>query len=147
MEDLEQSKDASFKSENKPEKSKTGFIVFAVIAFAGFAGLIYLMIISSPETSQSVKDIAIVLFIFSFLLSTVALIILIVQTARLINLLKNEIKPVLETTKETVNEVKGTVSFLGDKAVTPVIQMNSYVAGISKITKILIPGKHKNKGS
>lgn len=146
MEEIEQPKDASFKSESKPEKSKTGFIVFAIIAFAGFAGLIYLMIISSPETSQSVKDISIVLFIFSFLLSTVALIILIVQTARLINLLKNEIKPVLETTKETLNEVKGTVSFLGDKAVTPVIQMNSYVAGITKIAKILIPGQHKQKG-
>lgn len=147
MEDLEKSKDTSFKFENKPEKSKTGLIVFAIIAFAGIAGLIYLMIISSPETSESVKDIAIVLFVFSFLLSTAALIILIVQTARLINLLKNEIKPVLETTKETVNEVKGTVSFLGDKAVTPVIQMNSKFAGVAKIAKILIPGKHKKKGS
>lgn len=147
MEDLEQPKDASFKSENKPEKNKAAFIAFAIIAFAGFAGLIYLMIISSPETSQSVKDISIVLFIFSFLLSTAALIILLIQTARLINLLKNEIKPILETTKETVNEVKGTVSFLGDKAVTPVIQMNSYFSGVSKIAKILIPGKHKNKGS
>ncbi len=131
-------------SEPESNNGKGGFILFGLIALAGIAGLIYLMVISSPETSVLVKDTAIILFIFGSLLFTASLIVLILQISKLINLLKNEIKPILETTKETAHNVKGTVSFLSDNAVTPVIQTNSKIAGVRSVTKILFPGI-KNK--
>jgi hypothetical protein len=68
-----------------------------------------------------------------------------VQLARLINLLQNEIKPILDSTNETVSTLRGTTEFLGNNLVEPVIKMNEYSAGIQQALKMigLIRGKKK----
>jgi hypothetical protein len=48
----------------------------------------------------------------------VALIILIVHLASLRTLLQNEVRPILPATNETVNNLRGTVEFLGENVVS-----------------------------
>ena len=67
----------------------------------------------------------------------VALIIFIVQLAKMVNLLQNEVKPILEATNETINTLKGTTEFLSENLVEPVIKLNGYVAGLKKILDLL----------
>jgi hypothetical protein len=67
----------------------------------------------------------------------VALIVLMIQLAALTNLLKNEIKPILEATQETVNTVRGTTLFVSENLAEPIMKLNSYVAGLSKIVETL----------
>jgi hypothetical protein len=71
------------------------------------------------------------------LLLGVALTILIIQLARLINLLQNEIKPILNTTNETVSTLKGTTTFLSDNLVEPVMKLNELLAGFQKLIQIV----------
>jgi hypothetical protein len=59
-----------------------------------------------------------------------------IQVAGLINLLQNEVKPILESTSETVNNLRGTTQFLSENLVEPVIKLNSYLAGLRKILGI-----------
>jgi hypothetical protein len=65
------------------------------------------------------------------------LILLVIQVARLTNLLQNEIKPVLESINETVNTLRGTTSFLSDNLVEPVMKMGEYSAALSQVAAIL----------
>jgi hypothetical protein len=67
----------------------------------------------------------------------VVLVILIIQLARLTNLLQNEIKPILESTNDTVNTIRGTSVFLSENLVGPVIKLNEYIAGLVKLVTTL----------
>jgi hypothetical protein len=66
-----------------------------------------------------------------------ALVILLVQLAKLINLLENEVKPILAATSETVNTLKGTTEFMSENLVDPVIKLNGYMAGLKKIFDLM----------
>jgi hypothetical protein len=64
--------------------------------------------------------------------------------ARLINLLQHEIKPIIESTNETVSTLRGTSQFLSDNISEPVIRLNEYMAGVSALFGILrAPRKKK----
>ena len=78
------------------------------------------------------------------LLIGMVLIVLIIQLARLINLLQHEIKPIVESTNETVSTLRGTTQFISDNVSEPVIKVNEYMAGLSEFFKIIRP-KRKNK--
>jgi hypothetical protein len=66
-----------------------------------------------------------------------ALVILMIQLAALTNLLKNEVRPILEATQETLNTVRGTTLFLSENLTEPIVKLNAYVAGLSKIMETL----------
>ncbi|HPJ66089.1 MAG TPA: hypothetical protein PK243_11250 [Flexilinea sp.] len=131
----------------KKQKSNKGIIFLGLFILVAISAIIYMMVCSTPETSELVKNISVVLFVFSFILLAVMTILLFIQIINLTNLIKDEVKPILKSTKETVNDIKGTVSFLGDKAVSPVIDTHAKIAGINKIIKVLIPKKEEKKGS
>ncbi len=63
--------------------------------------------------------------------------VLIVQITRLINMLKRDVKPVLTTAKETVDTAKGTVEFVGDNAVGPIIRAGGFMAGLGVVVRDL----------
>jgi hypothetical protein len=64
-------------------------------------------------------------------------IVLIVQVASLINLLQNEVRPILQATTETVNNLRGTAEFLGENVVQPVIKLNGYLAGLQRVIELM----------
>jgi uncharacterized protein YoxC len=70
---------------------------------------------------------------FESIVIGVALVILVVQISTLINLLQNEVKPILKSTKETVDTLKGTTQFLSTNLVEPVIKLNGYLAGMKHL--------------
>ena len=45
----------------------------------------------------------------------------------------DEIKPILESTNETVNTVRGTTLFVSENLVEPIMKLNSYVAALSSV--------------
>jgi TRAP-type C4-dicarboxylate transport system permease large subunit len=63
----------------------------------------------------------------------VVLVVLVLQVSTLINLVQNEIKPILKSTTDTINTLKGTTEFLSQNLVGPVIKANSYTAGARRL--------------
>ena len=92
--------------------------------------------LTSNETVARVRDVFIILMALESMLAGLALTILIVQVARLTNLLENEVKPILASTNETVSNLRGTTKFLSDNLVEPVIKLNEVVAVIQRMTDI-----------
>jgi hypothetical protein len=97
-------------------------LVWAVVALS-----------SNPAAAANVRDIFIIFMALESLLVGAALVVLIIQLASLINLLQNEVKPILKSTNETVNTLRGTSEFLSENLVEPVIKLNSYLAGLKKL--------------
>ena len=129
-------------SENK------GKLIGIIIAIVVLLALIIFSLVSlfraDLETTSKVRDIFIIIMALESLLLGVALIILIVQIAVLINVLKNEIKPILDTTNETVNHLRGTTTFLSNNLVEPVMKMNEYSAGLKRFVDLINPStKHR----
>jgi hypothetical protein len=116
---------------------KQRLIIAAIIAGVVIliAGIIWVgwVLIQNPDSTQTLRDIFIIFMALESLIIGAALVVLIIQIASLINLLNNEIKPVLEATNETIATLRGTTQFLSQNLVEPVMKLNSYVAGIQKM--------------
>ena len=52
-------------------------------------------------------------------------------------ILQNEVRPILKATSETVNNLRGTAEFLGENVVEPVVKLNSYLAGLSRMLELM----------
>jgi hypothetical protein len=109
----------------------TGIIIAAIIVLAGIVVAV-IALTEHPVVATNVRDIFIILMAFESLIIGAALVILVIQIAGLINLLQNEVKPILQSTSETVNTLRGTTEFLSENLVEPVIKLNSYIAGLRK---------------
>lgn len=100
-----------------------------------------LVFLLSPGTDADyvarIRDVFIIIMALESLLVGVVLVVLIVQMARLTNLLQNEIKPILESTNETISTLRGTTQFLSDNIAEPVIKLNEYSAGLQKLVELL----------
>ena len=108
-----------------------GILAGVVILLAGIVVAI-IFLAKSPAAAANVRDIFIIFMALESLLIGAALVVLIIQLASLINLLQNEVKPILKSTSETVNTLRGTTEFLSENLVEPVIKLNSYLAGLKK---------------
>jgi hypothetical protein len=109
-----------------------GIIAIAIILLAGIVVAIIFLSRGPAETTAKVRDIFIIFMALESLLIGAALVVLMIQLASLINLLQNEVKPILKSTSETVNTLRGTTEFLSENLVEPVIKLNSTMAGMKK---------------
>jgi hypothetical protein len=124
------------------QKAKTWpIIVGGLVLLAVVVGFVILMMATGAENVGKIRDIFIIFMALESLIIGIVLVILIVQLAVLINLIQNEIKPILTATNETVNTLKGTTTFISDNLAEPVIKLNEYLAGISKLVQVLFPSR------
>jgi choline-glycine betaine transporter len=112
-----------------------GIIAGIIVVLAAIAAAIF-GLTRSAEVTSNIRDIFIIFMAFESLIIGAALVILVIQVASLINLLQNEVKPILQATTDTVNTLRGTTEFLSENLVEPVIKLNSYLAGLRKIFDI-----------
>ncbi len=120
-----------------------GISILVVLLIAGLViAVIYLL--NNAEAASVVRDVFIIFMAFEFLIIGLVLILLFFQLAKLTNLLQNEIKPILESTNDTVSTVRGTTRFLSDNLTEPIIKMNEYMAGARQVFRTFKPkGKKK----
>lgn len=126
--------------ENQPEvaaeKKPILAIIIGVLLLLGLiVGLVFLARAEGQVVTQ-VRDIFIILMALMMFVIGVALVVLILQIANLTNLLQHEIKPILHSTTDTVNTLKGTVRFLSDNVSEPVIKLNESLASVKKLVDI-----------
>ncbi|MDX9992572.1 MAG: hypothetical protein RBS68_11065 [Anaerolineales bacterium] len=119
------------------ERERRKMIITASIGAVVFVALIVLAIIflmtTEADNTSKIRDIFIIFMALESLVIGVAMVVLIVQIASLVNLLQNEVRPMLEATQQTINTLRGTSEFLGENLVKPVIKVNAYVAGLKRL--------------
>lgn len=131
----------------KPQGISRGKIILivavAVLLIAGVITALVLLYSQGADVTGRVRDIFIIFMALESLIIGVALIILIVQLALLTNLLQHEIKPIIDSTNETVSTIRGTAAFLSDNLAEPVIKLNGYLASLKAISDLINPGRKK----
>lgn len=112
-------------------------VIIGVVVLLALLGLAIYFLLQPGTPTDRIRDVFIIVVALESLIIGVALIILIVQLASLINLLQNEVRPILSATSETVNTLRGTVEFLGENMVEPVIKLNGYMAGMNRVIELM----------
>ncbi len=117
--------------------------IAGLVILAGIIGFTYFLLLPQNGgpggATARIRDVFIIFMALEALVIGIALVILIVQLATLINLLQNEIKPILNSTNDTVNTLRGTVTFLSDNLAEPVIKLNEYMAAVKKFIDLIRP--------
>ncbi|MFH1186522.1 MAG: hypothetical protein V1755_16040 [Chloroflexota bacterium] len=131
---------SSLAAERARNRQTRTLIVAAVAAAVVLVAILILAVyvLLQPGTpTERWRDIFIIVVSLESLVIGVALVVLLVQMASLINLLQNELRPILEATSETVNTLRGTAEFLGESVVEPVIKLNSYLASLRRVLELI----------
>lgn len=125
-------------TELTPEQKRIA-IIAALAALVTVVGIVFAVIfmMSNPAQTTVIRDIFIIFMAAESLFIGFALIVLMVQLARLTNLLQHEIKPILESTNETVNTVRGTTIFVSENLVEPIVKLNGYLTALGKFLDLL----------
>src|SRR5258707_4573270 len=126
--DLDQDDEAVYDDEaddfdEDEEERGSGVTRYVAIALGSLGGLILLglilAIVGSLINSDGIahffsilRDFFIIILALQGILISVALVILVLQLTALINLLENEIRPLIEETHDTLTTVNGTTKFV-----------------------------------
>jgi len=112
-------------------------VIIGIVILLVLLGVAIFFLLQPATPTDKIRDIFIIIVALESLVIGVAVIVLIVQLASLINLLQNEVRPILTATNETVNNLRGTAEFLGENVVEPVIKLNGYLAGMNRVIELM----------
>lgn len=127
-----------------PEKSRSGVTRVVIIATAALIGVLVLLFVlavilaqvagdSVASWVQVIRDLVIIFMALEGILIILALSVLVLQVARLVNLLQNEVKPILKDTRDTMQNARGTVTFVSDTVSRPLITASAFFAGVGSL--------------
>lgn len=127
---------------------KRNLILSLVIVGALMVGIMALLVVLAVDAYRSptqpspgaavvslLRDVAIILVAFETLLIGILLIILTIQVQALVSLLRDEIRPMLETINDTLATVRGTTKFVSHHVVSPTIRASGFIAGVRRVLK------------
>lgn len=84
----------------------------------------------------TVRDLAIILLAVESLLVGVVLILLVWQVASLSRMLRQEIKPILDSVRETMGSVRGTTTLISETVVAPLARTAGVVTALGVILRM-----------
>ena len=122
---------------DKRSKRIVTILIIGVVVLLALLGVAIYFLLQPGTPTDRIRDVFIIVVALESLVIGVALIVLIIQLASLINLLQNEVRPILTATSETVSTLRGTVEFLGENMVEPVIKLNGYLAGMNRVIELM----------
>lgn len=138
---MENEKDFNGEIPIKEEKQSGGkaivitLVIFVILLLATIAGGIILAL-NAESTGPGLvvfRNTLIILVGLELFVTGAALTVFLIQIARLINMLNNEIAPMAKTTQETLQILKGTSEFMSKYLADPVIDASAKASLMGKI--------------
>ncbi len=127
-----------------------GLIALVVVFVVGLVAAIAIALLADPQDAANwvglIRDIFIIVLALEGMLMGIALIVLVVQLAALINLLQNEVTPIVDNASETVSTVRGTAQFMSQNLVEPVVRFTALTAAAGAILRELLGIRRAMRG-
>ena len=117
--------------------AKIGIGVGIVVGVAVLV-LVLIFLLNNPGTTETVRDLFIIVLALESLVIGTLLVILIYQLIVLTRMLRDDLKPMIESTQETLNTVKGTATFVSQRVTKPAIAASGYISGIGRSLSVLV---------
>lgn len=119
-----------------------GLGAFVVIFILGLALALAIALLADPDDAATwigiIRDMFIIVLAMEGMLIGLSLIVLVLQIAALVNLLQNEIKPIVDKTNETATTVRGTAQFMSQNVIEPVVKFGALTAGIGGLVREMV---------
>ncbi len=127
------------RAEKRSRRTTTliGLVVAAILIL--IIGSFVLMI--SAGVTGTVRDVIIILLALESLVVVTLMLVLVYQVTLLVKMLREEIKPLIESAQETAASARGTTTFVSKKIVTPTVSIASTLAGVRRMMSFVIKGK------
>lgn len=116
-----------------------GLGVLVAIFLIGLISAVLIALLASPDDAANwigmIRDIFIIFLAMEGMLMGIALIVLILQLAALVNLLQNEVGPIVDNANETVTTIRGTAQFVSQNVIEPVVKFGALTAGVGGVLR------------
>jgi hypothetical protein len=119
--------------EERAAKRTQFIIIAAAIGFLLILVVAIVLMAANPGATEVIRDIAIVFVAVETFLIGLAMILLIFQIQVLIQVLRDEIQPLLRSVNDTASTVRGTTEFVSHSMVTPIIKASGFLAGMRRV--------------
>jgi hypothetical protein len=120
-----------------PARSVAVVGVISIVLLTVGLVLIAVALASNAQTAGPsvvvVRDLLIIVMALELIVIGTATVVLLVQVARFINLLTNEVQPLITSATDTVNAVRGTALFVSKHVTEPIISTAGTMQGVSKV--------------
>ncbi len=83
------------------------------------------------------RDIAIIVVALVTIVIGVILIVLVLEVLSLVRMLREDIKPILQSADETARTVRGTTTFVSENFVTPLVRVSGFASGVMEALRII----------
>ncbi|HET7010094.1 MAG TPA: hypothetical protein VFI11_04910 [Anaerolineales bacterium] len=118
-------------------------VAVVVLLAIGLGAAVVVTLVQNPAQAETWRDVVIIFLGAESLLLGLALILLMIQLARLTALLQDEVRPMLQSTNETLDTLRGTTRFLSDNLVSPVIRANGAAAAVRRVLDLIRGGRSR----
>ena len=85
----------------------------------------------------TIRDVAIIFWAVETIVIGAILIVLIWEVRNLAKMLRDDIKPILQSADETARTVRGTTTFVSENFVTPLVRVSSFASGVMEALRII----------
>ena len=120
-------------AEEKAAKRTQIIIIAVAVVFVALLVTAIVLMAKFPTATTVVRDIAIVFVAVTTFLMGLAMILLIFQIQVLIQVLRDEIQPLLHSVNDTASTVRGTTAFVSHNVVSPIIKWAGFSAGMRQV--------------
>ncbi len=120
-------------AEEKASKRTQFYMIAGAVFFVVFLVVVIVLMAKFPAATVVVRDIAIVFVAVTTFLMGLAMILLIFQLQVLIQVLRDEIQPLLRSVNDTASTVRGTTEFVSHNMVSPIIKWAGFSAGMRQV--------------
>lgn len=150
---MEETRDTHGSSQFESSKEENGLgtaakigIGIGIVVLLLVLVLVLIFLLNHPDTTSTVRDLFIIVLAFESLVTGTLLVVLIYQLITLIRMLRDDLRPMIESTNETLNTVRGTATFVSQRVTKPAIAASGYAAGIGRslgVLKAMLPRRRR----
>ena len=129
-------------SRNEPSVRKISITLGAIVLVlvTGLA-LLGIFLLRNPALTRRLRDLVIIAFALEMIVIGIAVIVVVVQLARLLHLMRHEIKPILEQANDTIVALRSIARLVSDNVAAPVVKLGGTLAGALRFLRIIWPGR------
>ncbi len=103
--------------------------------------IISFVLMINAGVTGTVRDVIIILLALESMVVGTLMLVLVVQVIALVKMMREEIKPLLQSAQDTLESTRGTTTFVSKKVIAPAIAVASTVAGVRRAVEFVIKRK------
>jgi hypothetical protein len=109
-------------------KTKIIIGIVALLTIITLGGILYLLL-TVENLATNFRDLLIIILAIESMMIGMGLLLMLWEIYKLIVLLREEVMPLIHSTKQTVEQIQHTTTFIGQSVAEPVISTRGFLTG------------------